>query len=137
MDHRIMYTFLDAYDQNYKINSRVWQRLLRPILSVISSLSFFSRLRGNSRLTISLTPRASPRPLHRGRIPALFVLASSPASSPWSVTAFDGKSGLKERRAGHSSYLTTIRMMKSSVGYVETDVNFEAEPRNLQCRDNP
>lgn len=38
----IMYTFRDAYDQNYKINSRV--RLLRPILSVfISSLSFLSR----------------------------------------------------------------------------------------------
>ena len=47
------------------------------------------------RLTISSSPRASPWPPPRGRIPGSPAPASSPASSPWSATAFGGRSGLK------------------------------------------
>ena len=104
MDHRIMYTFLDAYDQNYKINSSssgggLWAG---PALSVfISSPGSFPREIKSIlsevpvRLTISWSPRASPWPPPRGRIPGSPAPASSPASSPWSATAFGGRSGLK------------------------------------------
>lgn len=79
MDHRIMYTFLDAYDQNYKINSSsggggLWAG---PTLSVfISSPGSFPRVKKKH-------PLGSPRSFDNQLVTSgLAVAPSSSGSDP-------------------------------------------------------
>ena len=78
MDHRIMYTFLDAYDQNYKINSSssgggLWAG---PTLSVfISSPGSFPRVKKKH-------PLGSPRSFDNQLVTSGLAVAPSSGSDP-------------------------------------------------------